>query len=134
MLQPNPVCPISKYHKFMFRFIESFKIVTTQSVVYLPMLVFRTIGKNIDQITFWVKTNDFLNLIFQLWDIRDGMCKQTFPGHESDINAVTVNNLIKFLLLTYLVTRDVGFGGTNVPYFLVKLCQNFCIKLGLVNF
>lgn len=24
----------------------------------------------------------------KLWDIRDGMCKQTFPGHESDINAV----------------------------------------------
>ena len=56
--------------------------------------------KNIYQIIFWVKTNDFFNLIFQLWDIRDGMCKQTFPGHESDINAVTVKNLIKFLLLT----------------------------------
>lgn len=27
---------------------------------------------------------------FQLWDVRDGTCKQTFPGHESDINAVTV--------------------------------------------
>lgn len=25
----------------------------------------------------------------KLWDIRDGFCKQTFPGHESDINAVT---------------------------------------------
>ena len=25
----------------------------------------------------------------QLWDIREGVCKQTFPGHESDINAVT---------------------------------------------
>ena len=31
--------------------------------------------------------------VFQLWDIRDGMCKQTFPGHESDINAVTVSPL-----------------------------------------
>ena len=33
--------------------------------------------------------------MFQLWDIRDGMCKQTFSGHESDINAITVskNNL-----------------------------------------
>lgn len=30
-------------------------------------------------------------LVFQLWDIRDGTCKQTFPGHESDINAVTVS-------------------------------------------
>lgn len=27
----------------------------------------------------------------KLWDIRDGMCRQTFPGHESDINAVTVS-------------------------------------------
>lgn len=25
----------------------------------------------------------------KLWDIREGLCKQTFPGHESDINAVT---------------------------------------------
>ncbi|XP_039299244.1 guanine nucleotide-binding protein subunit beta-1 [Nilaparvata lugens] len=25
----------------------------------------------------------------KLWDIREGSCKQTFPGHESDINAVT---------------------------------------------
>ena len=25
----------------------------------------------------------------KLWDIRDCQCKQTFPGHESDINAVT---------------------------------------------
>jgi hypothetical protein len=28
----------------------------------------------------------------QLWDVRDGQCKQTFTGHESDINAVTVRN------------------------------------------
>ncbi|GBP06932.1 Guanine nucleotide-binding protein subunit beta-1 [Eumeta japonica] len=25
----------------------------------------------------------------KLWDIRENVCKQTFPGHESDINAVT---------------------------------------------
>ena len=30
-------------------------------------------------------------VVFQLWDIRDGMCKQTFSGHESDINAITVS-------------------------------------------
>ena len=30
----------------------------------------------------------------KLWDIREGLCKQTFPGHESDINAVSV--IIKF--------------------------------------
>ena len=33
----------------------------------------------------------FLCFCFQLWDIRDGMCKQTFSGHESDINAITVS-------------------------------------------
>lgn len=32
-------------------------------------------------------------IFIQLWDIREGMCKQTFPGHESDINAVTVSIL-----------------------------------------
>lgn len=26
----------------------------------------------------------------QLWDVRDGMCRQTFSGHESDINAIGV--------------------------------------------
>lgn len=39
----------------------------------------------------------------KLWDIRDGSCKQTFPGHESDINAVTVSNL-EPILLTQFVT------------------------------
>ena len=29
-------------------------------------------------------------IYFQLWDVREGQCKQTFTGHESDINAVTV--------------------------------------------
>lgn len=29
----------------------------------------------------------------QLWDINDGMCKQTFTGHESDINAVAVSTV-----------------------------------------
>ncbi len=33
------------------------------------------------------------HFVFQLWDIRDGMCKQTFSGHESDINAITVSIL-----------------------------------------
>ena len=27
----------------------------------------------------------------QLWDIREGMCTQTFGGHESDINAIGVH-------------------------------------------
>ena len=33
----------------------------------------------------------------KLWDIRDGMCRQTFPGHESDINAVTVSILMIYI-------------------------------------
>jgi len=28
-------------------------------------------------------------LCAQLWDIRDGACKQTFTGHESDINTIS---------------------------------------------
>lgn len=27
----------------------------------------------------------------KLWDVREGSCKQTFVGHESDINAITVS-------------------------------------------
>lgn len=27
----------------------------------------------------------------KLWDIREGTCKQSFSGHESDINAITVS-------------------------------------------
>lgn len=40
----------------------------------------------------------------QLWDIRDGMCKQTFSGHESDINAITVslNPLINLSLINLI--------------------------------
>lgn len=26
----------------------------------------------------------------KLWDIREGACRQTFGGHESDINAIGV--------------------------------------------
>ena len=47
----------------------------------------------------WGCNADFLfDFFFQLWDIRDGMCKQTFPGHESDINAVTVKQLVTLFL------------------------------------
>jgi guanine nucleotide-binding protein G(I)/G(S)/G(T) subunit beta-1 len=35
----------------------------------------------------------------KLWDIREGLCKQTFPGHESDINAVTVIRPLVYLAL-----------------------------------
>ena len=37
-------------------------------------------------------SSNYYNYYFlQLWDVRDGICKQTFTGHESDINAVTVS-------------------------------------------
>merc|ERR1712008_65541 len=37
----------------------------------------------------WAFVSGACDASAKLWDIRDGMCKQTFPGHESDINAVT---------------------------------------------
>ncbi len=33
----------------------------------------------------------------KLWDIREGMCRQTFTGHESDINAICVRPHIHIL-------------------------------------
>lgn len=29
----------------------------------------------------------------KLWDVREGSCRQTFSGHESDINAISVRTL-----------------------------------------
>ena len=43
----------------------------------------------------FIKKN--LHIFLQLWDVRDGICKQTFTGHESDINAVTVSYQLKRL-------------------------------------
>ena len=28
----------------------------------------------------------------KLWDVREGTCRQTFTGHESDINAICVSS------------------------------------------
>ena len=42
----------------------------------------------------YVIENNLFSGSFQLWDIRDGMCKQTFSGHESDINAIVVSIFI----------------------------------------
>lgn len=30
----------------------------------------------------------------KLWDVREGSCRQTFSGHESDINAISVRNAV----------------------------------------
>ena len=63
-------------------------------------------------------------LFFQLWDIRDGMCKQTFPGHESDINAVTVTihliwpflqNQVYFVDYSMAFMAFVYIGSTGCP-------------------
>lgn len=32
----------------------------------------------------------------KLWDVREGMCRQTFTGHESDINAICVSSTTTF--------------------------------------
>lgn len=58
----------------------------------------------------------------KLWDIRDGSCKQTFPGHESDINAVTVSNL-EPILLTQFVT-----------FFLYRTRYNFQLDYTWINY
>lgn len=34
----------------------------------------------------------------KLWDVREGMCRQTFTGHESDINAICVSSTVAQLL------------------------------------
>lgn len=41
----------------------------------------------------------------KLWDIRDSMCRQTFTGHESDINAVCVSKHCwkKYTLLIFQI-------------------------------
>lgn len=36
----------------------------------------------------------------KLWDIREGKCKQTFYGHESDVNAIGVIEIyFEFLVI-----------------------------------
>lgn len=48
----------------------------------------------------------------KLWDIRDGMCCQTFVGHESDINAVAVCSFefcVDFKLLKLILSPSLVF-------------------------
>lgn len=47
----------------------------------------------------------------KLWDVREGMCRQTFTGHESDINAICVSyskNTGK-LFTTIYIDLDIDF-------------------------
>lgn len=41
----------------------------------------------------------------KLWDIREGRCKQTFYGHESDVNAIGVNPSLLFSQHIILIFR-----------------------------
>jgi len=49
-------------------------------------------------------------IVVQLWDIRDGACKQTFTGHESDINTISAS-YTTFYLLQWLVRVRRGARG-----------------------
>lgn len=51
----------------------------------------------------------------KLWDVREGMCRQTFTGHESDINAICVSflkdwNLNSFFFFFYQYKMHNGTG------------------------
>lgn len=66
--------------------------------------------------------SDEFVLFLQLWDIREGTCKQTFPGHESDINAVTVSAHFTsafFLLIVYVYNRPLNVNVSGLCLFFV---------------
>lgn len=67
---------------FMYIFHLKFDLVTWKSLII-----------------FWL----FSFLTLQLWDVRDGLCHQTFSGHESDINAIGVSTPIKQINLNCLL-------------------------------
>jgi hypothetical protein len=63
--------------------------------------------------------------LLQLWDIREGSCKQTFPGHESDINAVTVS-LACMLAWEYNIKNDHRQVGCEISVALYWLMLGSC--------
>lgn len=67
----------------------------------------------------------------KLWDIRDGMCRQSFTGHVSDINAVCVSvkekSPLQCLMLVYFLL-SLSFHSTfqNCVYIIgFQLCSFF---------
>ena len=70
------------------------------------------------------------DFFFQLWDIRDGMCKQTFPGHESDINAVTVKQLVTLFLAEISNADQV----VNSVLFIISPIMVFVVNTSLLDF
>ena len=71
----------------------------------------------------------FYLIFFQLWDIRDGMCKQTFPGHESDINAVTVKQLVTLFLAEISNADQV----VNSVLFIISPTMVFVVNTSLLD-
>lgn len=53
----------------------------------------------------------------KLWDIRDGMCRQSFTGHVSDINAVCVSDHLYFCM--GIKGEDKSYSGMNLTYSLL---------------
>jgi WD40 repeat protein len=49
----------------------------------------------------------------KLWDMRDGGCKQTFTGHEADVNSVDVSSEFKenYLISSVLPIRKLLWYG-----------------------
>ena len=56
------------------------------------------------------------------------MCKQTFPGHESDINAVTVKQLVT-LFLAEISNADV----VNSVLFIISPIMVFVFNTSLLD-
>ena len=72
--------------------VENYRACAILDTLNLKLLKWQFLKIEVAMLIFYL-------IFFQLWDIRDGMCKQTFPGHESDINAVTVKQLVTLFLV-----------------------------------
>ena len=72
--------------------VENYRACAILDTLNLKLLKWQFLKIEVTMLIFYL-------IFFQLWDIRDGMCKQTFPGHESDINAVTVKQLVILFLV-----------------------------------
>jgi len=65
----------------------------------------------------------------QLWDIRDGACKQTFTGHESDINTISASLFDNIHIITNsFKSHDAGAADRKNSYrALNSQCKWQCI-------
>lgn len=63
----------------------------------------------------------------KLWDIREGMCRQTFTGHESDINAICVRKThtnLTYIDLTRVTCMSAPFYLDWAASLLVRACSD----------